>query len=86
MEEFELVFPCEYAIKVIGLDEDDFEQFVRTVIIQHIPDLLSESFSTRYSARNNYLSVSVSFFAESREQLDSLYRMLGADSRVKVIL
>jgi putative lipoic acid-binding regulatory protein len=86
MDEFELVFPCEFAIKVIGQDVDDFERYVRTVIIQHVPDLLPEAFSTRTSSNNNYLSISVSFCAESRAQLDSLYRTLGSDSRVKLIL
>ena len=86
MEELELVFPCDYGIKVIGQDENDFEQFVRDVIIEHIPDLLPDAFSTRNSSNSSYLSVSVSFCAESRAQLDSLYKMLGADSRVKLIL
>ncbi|MEM5775600.1 MAG: DUF493 domain-containing protein [Anaerolineaceae bacterium] len=86
MDEFELIFPREYAIKVIGVDENDFESFVRRVITAHIPDLLPESFSTRSSSRNNYLSVSVSFIAESRDQLQTLYQALGADERVKLIL
>ncbi len=86
MDEFELIFPREYAIKVIGVDEDDFELFVRSVIIEHIPDLLPESFSSRSSSQSNYLSVSASFIAESREQLNALYLALGADERVKLIL
>lgn len=86
MEKYELVFPCDYGIRVIGLDEDDFESFVKETVIRHIPDLPPEAFSIRPSGNNNYLSVSVSFCAESREQLDALYKMLGADTRVKVIL
>lgn len=86
MEEFELVFPCEYAIKVIGRDEDNFEHFVRRVVTRHIPQVETDSFSTRNSRQNNYLSISVDFLAESRAQLNALYVELGADPRVKVIL
>lgn len=86
MEEYELEFPREYAIKVIGLDVDDFELFVRGVMAQHVSDLLPEAFSTRSSSQNNYLSVSVAFIADSREQLEVLYRVLGEDARVKLIL
>lgn len=86
MEEFELVFPCDYAIKVIGKDENNFERFVRRVVTRHVPEVLPDSFSTRSSRANAYLSVTVDFLAESRAQLNALYVELGADPRVKVIL
>ena len=86
MEEFELVFPCEYAIKVIGRDIDGFELFVKQVVTQHVPEVIPDSFSKRSSRELTYLSVTVEFLAESREQLDALYHELGQDPRVKVIL
>ena len=86
MEELELVFPCDYAIKVIGRDENNFERFVRRVITRHVPGVDPDSFSTRSSRQNTYLSVTVDFLAESRSQLNALYVELGADPRVKVIL
>ena len=86
MEEFELTFPCDYGFKVIGLDEDNFKYFVMQVFSRHIPDVSSESFSTKKSRENTYLSVSVSFLAESRAQVSALYEELGADPRVKFVL
>ena len=86
MEEFELVFPCEFSIRVIGRDEDNFELFVRRVVAQHVPEVIPDSFSTRSSREATYLSVTVEFLAENRAQLDALYRDLGDDPRVKVIL
>ena len=84
--EFELAFPCDFAIKVIGRDEDDFQQFVMQVLDRHIPEIIPGSISTRSSRENTYLSLTVEFFAESRAQLNALYSELGADPRVKVIL
>jgi putative lipoic acid-binding regulatory protein len=86
MEEFELVFPCEYPIRVIGLNEDDFQQYVMQVIARHVPGISMESFSSKNSRENNYISISVTFTAESRAQVTALYRELGSDPRVKVAL
>jgi putative lipoic acid-binding regulatory protein len=86
MQEFELNFPCEYAIKVIGVDENDFQQFVLEVAQRHINEIFPETISSRSSRESNYLSVSLGFLAESRAQLDALYAELGADPRVKIIL
>jgi len=86
MEEFELNFPCEYAIKVIGVDEDNFQHFVMQVARRHIAEIFPESVSSRSSRESTYLSVSFEFMAESRAQLNALYEELGADPRVKIIL
>jgi len=86
MEKFELNFPCEYAIKVIGVDENDFQQFVLEVARRHINEIFPESVSSRSSREKNYLSVSFEFMAENRAQLNALYTELGADPRVKIIL
>jgi putative lipoic acid-binding regulatory protein len=75
MQEFELNFPCEYAIKVIGVDENDFQQFVLEVAQRHINEIFPETISSRSSRESNYLA-----------QLDALYAELGADPRVKIIL
>ncbi len=86
LQEFELVFPCEYPVRVIGEDVDGFEEFVIQAVSRHVPDLERDSFSSRKSRENRYLSVSVTFIAESRAQVTALYQELGADPRVKVAL
>ena len=86
MEEFELNFPIEYPIRVIGRDEDNFVGFVMGVVSTHAPELSQEDFSTRLSSGDKYISVSFRFIAVSREQVDSLYAELGSDERVKVVL
>ena len=86
MEEFELAFPLEYSVRVIGVDEDNFEFFVKRVVAQHVPEIAPESFSTKSSRESTYLSVYVAFIAESRTQLDALHEELSADPRVKFVL
>ena len=82
----ELNFPCEYPVKVIGKDENQFMDFVIGIISRHVPDLPVESFTARPSSGGKYLSVSVTFIAESRTQIDGLYRELGSHKRVLVAL
>ena len=84
MQDNELNFPCEYPVRVIGLDEDGFADSVIAVIRRHVPDLLPGDFSTRLSGGEKYISVSVKFIAESRQQVDALYAELAKDGRVKV--
>jgi putative lipoic acid-binding regulatory protein len=85
-QEPKLEFPCEFPLKVIGINEDDFESFAVEVVERHVPDLDHRSISHTISGGGKYLSVSFMFLAESREQMDDLYRELTASERVKWVL
>ncbi len=78
----ELIFPCFYPIRVMGLDQDDFTGFVVELVSRHVPGLISENFSTRSSSGGKYLSVTVEFIADSREQVDALNKELEEHPRV----
>jgi putative lipoic acid-binding regulatory protein len=78
----ELIFPCYYPVRVMGLDQDDFAGFVIELVSRHIPGLRGEDFSTRSSSGGKYLSVMVGFTAESREQVDALNKELEEHPRV----
>jgi uncharacterized protein len=82
----ELKFPCEYPVKVIGRDEAGFFEFVTELVSRHVPGLTLDSFTSRRSGGGKYLSISVTFIAQSRAQVDALYLDLGADPRVLVAL
>jgi len=80
----DLIFPCEYPVKVIGRDEDDFFQFVVELVSRHIPGLSADRFSTHHSSGGKYMTVSVTFIADNRLQVDALYKELGEHPRVRV--
>ncbi len=77
-----LKYPCEFPIKVIGKDEDGFEETVIVIIQKHVPGLQRNAFTNRSSREGKYLSVSAVFTADSREQMDNLYRELTAHPKV----
>lgn len=71
-----LQFPCEFPIKVMGRDADEFESQVVAIFERHLGDLDPAQVNARPSSSGNFLSVTVTFRATSQEQLDALYRDL----------
>jgi len=82
----QIEYPIHFPLKVIGVDEDDFETFVIEIVRRHVPDLLEENIVSRLSSGNKYRSVSCEFMAQSRAQIDALYAELSSHKRVLMIL
>lgn len=82
----EIQYPIPFPLKVIGLDEADFEDFVVEIVRRHVPELLEENITSRLSAERKYRSVSFQFIAESRAQVDAIYAELSSHKRVLMIL
>ncbi|MEJ2603304.1 MAG: DUF493 domain-containing protein [Gammaproteobacteria bacterium] len=82
-----LAFPCDFPIKVMGRDEaDDFREMAVAIVEEEIGPLPAGAVNTQPSRNGRFLSVTVTIRAESREQLDALYRRLSSDERVLVVL
>jgi hypothetical protein len=81
-----LVFPTPFPIKVMGPRVDDFAQAIVEVVRAHAPDFDPATLELRASRGGNYLSVTATINATSREQLDALYRALTSHPLVKVVL
>ena len=81
-----LEFPCEYPIKVMGEAAPDFVLHVVEIVRGHVDDFDEERIVTRASSKGRYVSVTLTFTARSREQLDALYSALSSDARVSIVL
>jgi len=79
-------FPCEFPIKVMGTNTGSFETDIVMIANQHIPDLGEGAVRCRPSRGSRYLSVTLTFTAHSREQLDNLYLAFNAHPDVKMVL
>ena len=79
-------YPSDFPIKIMGTMHDDFAQTMLDVVLQHDPDFDANKMEMRPSSSGNYLSVTVTVRATSREQLDNLYRALSGHPMVKVVL
>jgi putative lipoic acid-binding regulatory protein len=73
-------------MKVIGKNENDFERFVIHTVGRHVPFIDAGPVRSRESSQGKYLSVTLTFIAESRAQLNAIYSELGKHPRVLFIL
>lgn len=81
-----LTFPCTFPLKVMGRTRDGFAQAVVDVVQKHAPDFDAGTLEMRASTAGNYLSVTATINATSREQLDNLYRELTSHPMVAMVL
>ena len=81
-----LEFPSDFPIKIMGQRQDGFAQAVLETVLRHAPDFDAAGMGMRPSAKGNYMSLTCTIRAVSREQLDALYRELSAHPLVKVVL
>jgi uncharacterized protein len=81
-----LKFPTSFPLKVIGMNENNFETYVVRLVARHVPYLKGEEVSSRESSQGKYLSVTLTFVAESRAQVDAIYMDLTASERVLFVI
>ena len=79
-------FPCDYPIKVIGDNDDDFESMVIALVREVAPDFDESTVSLNASRNGTFVSVRLSIRATGKEQLRSLHQSLMASGRVKMVL
>ncbi|MFT3664150.1 YbeD family protein [Piscinibacter sp.] len=79
-------YPSRFPIKVMGANADGFAEAVVSVARQFDPGFVAGSVELRPSRAGNYLGVTITITATSREQLDELYRTLSTHPMVKVVL
>lgn len=86
MSEPLLSFPTDYPVKVIGRPSDEFRARVHALVLRHVPGLDADRVSERLSGNGNFLSISYTLRAESREQIEALTADLKACDGVMMLL
>jgi putative lipoic acid-binding regulatory protein len=79
-------YPSDFPIKIMGQMQDAFAETMLSVVQRHDPEFHAGKMSMRPSSQGNYLALTVTVRATSREQLDNLYRELSSHAMVKVVL
>ncbi len=67
-----LTFPTDYPIKIVGTAVGRFRARIHAVILKHVPNVETDRISERPSENSNFLSISYTIVAESREQVVAL--------------
>lgn len=81
-----LTFPCRFPVKVMGCNSDHFKDEILAITREYFALLDEADITVTASRTAKYLSVSVTITAESREQLDNLYRAINAHPDVRMVL
>ena len=81
-----LKFPTDYPIKVVGRPSAEFRARIHAVVLKHVPDVETDRISERLSENGNFLSISYTIVAESREQVVALARDLAAAEGVLMVI
>ncbi|HEY7742621.1 MAG TPA: DUF493 domain-containing protein [Burkholderiales bacterium] len=79
-------YPCDFPIKILGHTRAGFAQAILEVVKRHAPEFDGAAMEMRSSRRGKYLSLTCVVRANSREQLDDLYRELCDHPMVVMVL
>jgi uncharacterized protein len=81
-----ITYPSRFPIKVVGAKVEGFVHAVTAIAREFDPEFDAATVELRDSSKGNYLGVTITVTATSRQQLDDLYRALTAHPMVKVVL
>ena len=81
-----LEFPTDFPIKIMGAATDDFRSLAIGIVTRHFGELDSSRIEERPSSGGKYLGLTITVRAESKAQLDALYRELTSCRQVLVAL
>jgi uncharacterized protein len=79
-------YPSAFPIKVLGQKVEGFEAAIVHVARQFDPSFDESTITRKDSSGGNYLGLTLTITATSREQLDELYRTLSTHPMVKWML
>lgn len=85
-EESLIEYPSDFPIKVMGKQHPDFAQTLTEIVLRFDPVFDPATVEMRPSKGGNYIGLTFTVRATSREQLDELYRTLHAHPMVSIIL
>jgi uncharacterized protein len=86
VEESLIVYPCAFPVKVMGAKVDGFVHAITLIAHEFDPTFDAKTLELRESKGGNYLGITITVTATSREQLDELYRTLSTHPMVKMVL
>ena len=79
-------FPSRFPLKAVGKSDTNFPEQVFKIVKSHIPYVQSDDMVTRPSGGGKYTAVTVTFLAESREQVEAIYTELNTLDSVLMLL
>ncbi len=86
MEESLITYPTDFPIKAMGLTTPDFATAIGAAVREILPAFDPATIRQEKSKTGKYTSLTLTVHVDSREQLDSVYRLLTSHPMVKIVL
>ena len=81
-----LSFPYDLSVKVLGRNAEGFRTTAGEIVRAHYSHLGEDEVAEQLSRHGGFLSLTFTVRAESRDQIDALYRELTASDDVLMVL
>ncbi|TAL65151.1 MAG: DUF493 domain-containing protein [Legionella sp.] len=79
-------FPCDFPIKIIGVNSPLFIEQIKAIATKHFPTITDKSISQQPSKNSNFISLRVTVHAKNQAMLDDFYREVSKHPEVKMVL
>ena len=73
-----LEFPCDLDIKAVGKSSSEFPNTILELVQKHAPEVGMQSLRSRESSGGKYISVTITLYAQSKDQMDRIYSDMTA--------
>ncbi len=81
-----LAFPCDLPVKIVGRNCEEFRDIASAIVRKHYADVAVSRTSEQSSRNGAYVSLTFVVSAQSREEIDALYRELTATEEIVMVL
>jgi putative lipoic acid-binding regulatory protein len=82
-----LTFPCSFQIKIMGINHQNLIPQITAILTMHAAGFNPQlDMTSRMSSKGNYLSITATIMADSKQQLDDIYYALNKHELVKITL
>ena len=85
-EHTNFTFPCDFQIKIIGVNHASFKQDMTHIAENYFPLLKEAAVTQKPSKQGQYLALTISVWAQDKATLDALYTELSRHPDVKMVL
>lgn len=79
-------FPCPFTIKIMAVNTPALRVEIEEMVKKHFPPYDNGSITFNESAKGNYMSMTVTIFAENKQMLDGFYKEVSSHPDVKMVL
>jgi putative lipoic acid-binding regulatory protein len=80
-----LTFPCEVPVKIVGRNDAEFRDVAQGIVSKHYSYLRLSDVGEQTSRNGAYVSLTFVVDAQSRGEIDALYRELTSTEKIIMV-